>query len=319
MTDKYLNYKPSIFFRNGQFNTIYTALFRKPETPIWSRVRIETPDGDFFDTDQILQNNRQLVIILHGLEGSTSSQYMIGLSSFLSENQFDVIAVNHRSCSGEMNRLKTMYNSGFTNDLHQLVTENETTYEAIFIVGFSLGGNIVLKYINDGIYPQSPKVKRVVGVSVPIHLSNCLQEIIKPKNKMYDKMFKRSLISKLKLKHKQFPKEVPIEKLDEVKTLWHIDEFFTGPMHGYDGAEHYYESCSSLQFLAKTQIPLMLINAQDDPFLSADCYPYRFSDEHPYFELVAPKHGGHVGFYTKGKVFWHEKLIADFFRAENKT
>ncbi len=317
--NKYTNvdeYKPFYPFRNGQFNTIYTALFRKPLSPSWQRARVETDDGDFFDIDQLFSNNKNLAILLHGLEGSSSSQYMLGLSSCLHQDSYDVIAVNHRSCSGEMNRLKTMYNSGFTHDLHHLISQYESNYTSIFIIGFSLGGNIVLKYVNDAVYPISPKIKRVVGVSVPIDLSGSLQEIIKPKNFLYDRMFKKSLMDKLKQKHKQFPEAVPIHKIDEVKTLWHIDEFFTGPMHGYDGAEHYYASCSALPFLVNTRIPTLLINAQDDPFLSGACYPYRFSDDHPYFSLLAPKYGGHVGFYSSSRFFWHEKQIVAFLNAE---
>ncbi len=305
-------YKPSILLRHAHVNTIFTARCRRTPMVESQKVSIETPDGDFFDIEQNRSNRNELVIVLHGLEGDTESQYIRGLCYHLHHHNFDFIAVNHRSCGGQMNRLPTMYHSGFTQDLHFLVEKYADAYKQIHIVGFSLGGNITLKYISDGYYSLPETVSKVVAVSVPMDLAGSLQEILKLKNKIYDKMFLSTLKKKIVEKHKQFPDHIPIEKMKLVKNLYDIDEFFTGPLHGFKGADDYYEKCSALPLLHNASVKTLIINALDDPFLSPACYPKKDSFTNPNVQLLYPSYGGHVGFFDTHKTCWHESVIIKY-------
>ena len=168
---QHVDYKPPILFRNNHLNTIYPFLFRNGIVPDYKRKRFDTGDGDFIDLDTIFNSNNKLAILCHGLEGSSDSQYMRFTSQLLSENGWDVIAMNHRSCSGEMNRKIQMYHSGFTDDLHEVISTYEKDYEEVILAGFSLGGNMILKYTNDGLFTLSPILTKVAAVSVPCDLA----------------------------------------------------------------------------------------------------------------------------------------------------
>lgn len=307
-----LSYRPPFLFRNKHFNTIFPALFRKVEMPNYVRTRHLTQDDDFVDIDRLCQSSQSLVFILHGLEGSSDSQYMSATSHLLFENGYDVIAINHRSCSGEINRQLPMYNSGFTQDLAELVNKYAPDYESVYIVGFSLGGNISLKYTCDGIYNVPHNVKAVVSVSTPVDLEGCSKVISTFKNKLYDWNFLKTLRKKMIEKHRQFPDEIDIDLLKKVRNLYDFDEYFTAKLFGFDNAMDYYRKCSSLQFLENVQIPTLLINAKDDPFLSSKSYPIDIASNHKYLHLLTPKYGGHVGFSSTSKYYWDEKWILKF-------
>ena len=172
------DYLPHRVFRNGHVNTIYPFLFRKTIKPDFLRERFTTSDDDFVDLDIIRKGNRRLALLCHGLEGSSESQYMQYTSSILSECDWDVMVFNFRSCSGEMNRRLQMYHSGWTTDLHEILSKYEEDYDEIALFGVSLGGNMILKYTCDGIYSLSDKIKSVVAISTPADLSACSQQII---------------------------------------------------------------------------------------------------------------------------------------------
>ena len=142
-------YSPTFLFRNHHINTMYPFLFRSGDIPIFKRERWNTEDGDFFDLDFVNKNSSSVLIILHGLEGSSSSQYVRGLTNIMADIDIDICAVNHRSCSGELNKTIGFYHSGFTTDLRFIVQKLSFQYEKIFIAGFSLGGNMALKYAGE--------------------------------------------------------------------------------------------------------------------------------------------------------------------------
>ena len=206
-----------------------------------------------------------------------------------------------------------MYHSGATMDLHSVVEEVEVGYDSLALIGFSLGGNLILKYVNDGFYSLTQKIKRVVAVSVPMDLAGSAVEILKGKNIIYQIRFLRTLRKKALAKYEQFPNQVPIKDLQKVKTLRDFDEYFTGPMHGFKDAADYYAQCSALPFIANTQIPTLVINAQDDSFLSPSCFPIKEAQASKQLHLLMPRYGGHVGFSLPGNTFyWEETRIANF-------
>ncbi|MDF1696216.1 MAG: alpha/beta fold hydrolase [Saprospiraceae bacterium] len=301
-------YKPPLLFRNGNINTIYPFLFRKSASPVFDRKRFDTKDGDFIDLDILSKNRTKLAVICHGLEGNSDSQYIQHTSTYLFNNEWDVLCINFRSCSGEMNRKLEMYHSGFTQDVHEVISTYQKEYEEVALIGFSLGGNVALKYISDGIFDLPEKLKAVVALSVPIDLSKSSLKISSRANWIYDKRFRISLEQKIREKHKYFSDEVDLSHLKKIKTLRDFDEYYTGPMHGFDGAEDYYSKCNSKQFLENISIPALLITALDDPFLPEESYPFEIAESHQYLHFMAPKFGGHVGFTTFGSNFYWNEL-----------
>ncbi len=309
------DYTPLFPFKNGHINTIYSSVFRKSDNISFNRKRIETPDDDFLDIDFLEGGNRKVVILCHGLEGSSSSKYILGISDLLHSSGYDIAAMNYRFCSGEINRQLRTYHSGETEDLNTVINYVLPDYAEIYLIGFSLGGNIVLKYVGDERFPIDPKIKAIVGVSVLVDLYGAALELSKLKNRLYTRRFLKTLARKIKLKHKQYPAQFDIKQLKRVKRLIDFDEYFTSTINGFKNAKDYYAQSNSKQFLSNIRIPTLVINSLDDPFLSKSCYPFTEALNNKYLSLMAPKFGGHVGFSSfDGKHFWHEQQILNFIK-----
>ncbi|MEK9614048.1 MAG: alpha/beta fold hydrolase [Flavobacteriaceae bacterium] len=309
------DYQPKFPFRNAHLNTIYSSQFRKIKPLSFQRERIETPDNDFLDIDFLENESKKIVVLCHGLEGSSASKYVQATASLLSAHGYAIAAMNYRFCSGEINRQLITYHSGRTEDLHTVINRVLPDYTSVYLVGFSLGGNLVLKYNGDGIFPLHPKIKATVAVSVPIDLYGSAIELQRPHNQLYTWRFLRTLSKKVHLKHQQYPDQVDIKQLKRVKKLIDFDEFFTSTLNGFKDARDYYSQANSKQFLPSISKPTLLINAMDDPFLSDSCYPYMEAKNNPYFELMTPRYGGHVGFVSyKQLYYWSEQQILKFIK-----
>ena len=306
------DYKPPLFFKNRHVNTIYSSLFRKTKPLSFKRKRIETLDDDFLDIDLIENGSRKIVILCHGLEGSSDSKYIQATAKLLSLNGYSVAAMNYRFCSGEINRQLVTYHSGKTDDLHTVINFVLPNYDSVYLVGFSLGGNLILKYNGDGLFSLSPKIKANVAISVPVDLKGSSISLKRFENILYRWRFLRTLSKKMHLKHQQFPNELDVAPLKKVKTLTDFDDFFTSKINGFKDAEDYYLKASSKQFIPNISMPTLLINALDDPFLSNSCFPIREAKENSNFFLMTPFHGGHVGFISKGAFYWSEIQILNF-------
>ena len=306
------DYKPSFFFKNRHINTIYSSLFRKTKPLSFKRKRIETLDDDFLDIDLIENGSRKIVILCHGLEGSSDSKYIQATAKLLSLNGYSVAAMNYRFCSGEINRQLVTYHSGKTDDLHTVINFVLPNYDSVYLVGFSLGGNLIIKYNGDGLFSLSPKIKANVAISVPVDLMGSSISLKRCENVLYRWRFLRTLSKKMHLKHQQFPNELDVVPLKKVKNLTDFDNFFTSKINGFKDAEDYYLKASSKQFIPNISIPSLLINALDDPFLSDSCFPIREAKENSNFFLMTPFYGGHVGFISKGAFYWSEIQILNF-------
>ena len=306
------DYKPPLFFKNRHVNTIYSSLFRKTKPLSFKRKRIETLDDDFLDIDLIENGSRKIVILCHGLEGSSDSKYIQATAKLLSLNGYSVAAMNYRFCSGEINRQLVTYHSGKTDDLHTVINFVLPNYDSVYLVGFSLGGNLILKYNGDGLFSLSPKIKANVAISVPVDLKGSSISLKRFENILYRWRFLRTLSKKMHLKHQQFPNELDVAPLKKVKTLTDFDDFFTSKINGFKDAEDYYLKASSKQFISNITKPTLLINALDDPFLSESCFPISEAEENVKFYLMTPSNGGHVGFISKGDFYWSEYQILNF-------
>ncbi|MEZ4982394.1 MAG: alpha/beta fold hydrolase [Saprospiraceae bacterium] len=300
--------------RSGHFNTIFTALLRKPDHPGYERQRITTSDDDFLDIDWIKTGSKKLAVLCHGLEGNSGSQYMLGMSKMLSEYGFEVACMNYRSCSGELNRQIKMYHSGASWDLEEVLRQIHVGYEEIFLCGFSLGGNLIMKYLGErgsGIpYP----ITAAASISVPADLKGSSIKIGQGFNRVYEQHFLISLARRMKKKTVQFPELRKMAELKKIKSLCDFDDVYTGPIHGFKDGNDYYEKCSAIRFMADIKVPLLLVNSLDDPFLSKSCYPFELANANKNITFLTPNYGGHVGFYTGfSRPCWQESLVKDFF------
>lgn len=302
-------------FKNTFFNTIYPAIIRKVEGVNYVRERLELEDGDFLDLDWSKVGSRKLVLVLHGLEGQADRAYVQGMVKHFNQNGWDGLGLNYRGCSGEPNRVLQSYHMGATADVKWLVEHlaAQDNYDELVLVGFSLGGNVTLRYIgeNKGAYPSI--LKGAVAFSVPCDIQSANVEIHRWYNYLYLRRFLTSLNEKARLKAKQFPSQVQLPNRMP-KTFYHFDDWFTGPIHGYKNGVDYYKRASSLPLLSTIDLPVLLVNAQDDTFLSSACYPVEIARKSEHFFFEMPKYGGHVGFshFAGDRPYWSEKRAFDF-------
>lgn len=314
------NYKPPIGFKNGFVSTVYSGLVRRVNGVKQERERLTLSDGDFLDLDWSFskEKSNKLIIILHGLEGDAQRPYMTGTSKLFNNNGIDAVCINFRGCSGEENTKFRSYHSGASEDLSDVIDHviANKHYDEIYLKGFSLGGNIVLKYLGERNELPS-QIKAGVAVSVPCYLKGSSDALHSFKNILYHERFKRHLKGKLKIKHQNFPEMVTQEDINKIKALIDFDNVYTSKAHGFNDAFDYYEKSSSLQFLPNIKVPTLIINALNDSFLSPECYPVKAAKNNPNLYLEMPKHGGHVGFVDKKNVYYNEKRALEFVTKNN--
>ena len=308
-------YRARGVFKNGHFSTIYSAKLRPIPKVAQERERLELSDGDFIDIDWSFADKKKgkVALLLHGLEGNAQRVYMQGQASILNENGWDVAAMNHRGCSGEENRLYLSYNSGRTEDLSELIHHILTnkTYDEIALIGFSLGGNLVIKYLGER-HSVPSQISKGVVISAPLHLRGSLERLIQFENFVYNRTFITDLKKKYKRKMAHFPEKMSRDEYKKVRTLLDFDNLYTAPAHGFRDAYDYYEKSSSLQFLPQISNKVLILNAQNDSFLSPKCYPSEFASKSKNVYLESPKHGGHVGFHDTNAVYYSEQRTLDF-------
>lgn len=313
------NYISPYPLTNGHFETIVPYFLRTIKPVHYIRERIETEDNDFLDLDWIKGGNKKLVILSHGLEGCSQSNYIQGLAKYLSERGYDALAWNNRGCSGEMNRLVRMYHSGASYDLREVLNHvfAKTEYPEIYLAGFSMGGNITLKYLGEESVKVNPRIQKAVAISTPISLADCAGSLSKGISLFYSKHFIRRIVKKLVQKKEMIEEFNPdIDKLNKLWDFYSFDNEITAPINGFENAEDYWEKSSSLPYLKSIKINSLIVNAQNDPFLAGRCYPLAETEHHEYLDLEIPATGGHVGFMEKGlKSFWTEKRIFEFFES----
>lgn len=315
---KNTDYKNPRWLFNGHMQTIAPSLLRRPISLSLDRERVSTPDGDFLDLDWLRKGCDRLVIISHGLEGNSQRPYMLGMARYFFLKNFDVLNWNFRGCSGEINKKPIFYHSGATYDLDTVITHAAKNYAEVYLIGFSLGGNLTLKYLGED-RKRNPKIKKGVGISVPLHLQSSCSKISSSENILYSTRFLSTLKKKVIKKSLIFPDKIPVGTLRKIKTLQDFDNHFTGPIHGFKDANDYYEKNSALHFIDQIQIPTLILNAQNDPFLSEQCYPISQAKNLEKVWMEFPKYGGHVGFSPRksSEIYWSEKRAFEFINADH--
>jgi len=316
---------PSWWVSSGHLQTIIPALFRKVVSSPYTRERITTPDGDFLDCDWLYaassRPSQKLVIISHGLESNSHRPNVLGMARAVSLCGYDALAWNFRGCSGEPNRLPCAYHSGATEDLHTILDHVAAKYDEIYLIGFSLGGNLTLKYLGEQSEALSPKVKKAVVFSVPCDLAASSKQLSRVSNRLYERRFLNSLRQKIEQKATLFPNQISLAPYlkKQIKTLRDFDNYYTAPLHGFQNAEDYYAKCSAKQFISRITIPTLMVNAKNDVFLAPSCYPFDEAKSSDVFFLETSESGGHLGFITKKTphgLYWSEMRALGFIESQ---
>ncbi len=310
------SYRAPFLLSNGHLQTIIPTLFRKVDGVIYQREQIATPDDDFLDIDWSPVGSDRLGVVAHGLEGSSDRAYVRGMVRQLNRQGWDALAWNFRGCSGETNRKLRSYHSGATDDLDTVIQHvlQKDVYQRIALIGFSMGGNIILKYLGEQGSQAPDEIYRAVVFSAPCHLASSADKISRGFSRVYLKRFLRLLHEKIREKMSILPGQLDDAGYKKIKTFPEFDERYTAPIHEFKDANDYYRRSSSLYYLPAITIPTLIVSAANDPFLTPECFPVSEAKENPHLYLEIPDSGGHVGFITVGNdgVYWSEQRALEF-------
>jgi uncharacterized protein len=255
---------------------------------------------------------RAQVLFLHGLEGSADAGYVQSFAQAALERGFRVHRLNLRSCGGTEELCETMYHSGLTSDT-RMILERLRERDAVpaFLVGFSLGGNVALKLAGE--LEHTDLLAGVCAVSTPIDLATCVRHVDKPSNRLYGRRFLGRLCDRVRRKSKSAPHAYNSSGLDNVKTIWEFDDKFTAPLFGFGTAANYYATESAICYIDKIRVPTLVIAAKDDPLVPFEIYDHPAFRCNPALTLIAPDHGGHLGFLSRRKPrFWVDGVALDW-------
>ena len=296
----------------GHLQTILPNI-RKPASLTYERERLELTDGDFLDLDWLRRpEQRQLVILSHGLEGNSTRPYMVEAARFFYQKGYAVLAWHSRSCSEEMNRNPILYSHGQSDDLAAVVAHAaQQAYTSIDLIGYSMGGNLTCKYLGlaGSVLPQV--VRSGIAFSAPCWIEPSVDALERPGNWIYKRKFFRSLRAKAEQKVAQFPGLLDIAALDDFKIWRDFDRVVSAPLNGFTTVEEFYAYASAANFMGGTRVPILLVNALNDPIIPQSCTPVKLGRNHPLIHIEQPRQGGHVGFSrSKRRGSWmHERAL----------
>ena len=319
------DYKAPWFLPGGHLQTIVPSLTREMIHVTEEKERLELEDGDFLDLEwhRKKEPSDKLVIFCHGLEANAGASYVQEIAGALARKGWDALAWSFRGCSGERNRLPRFYHSGATEDLVEVVNHVLKSHPAkqIDFVGFSLGGNLILKYLGEQGEQASPRLGRAVAFSVPCDLADSAEAMDTFLNReIYTRRFMQSLSRTIREKEKVFPDEMDSKNLAKIRTFHEFDNHYTAPLHGFTDAKDYWKRSSSRFFMEKIRIPALLVNAENDPFLGPGCLPRAEAEASSYFYLEVTKEGGHVGFPGNfGRESWISQRVLRFFERDSRS
>ncbi len=314
-------FEPAPLLRHPDAQTIFANLWRPRPGPPVARERWELPDGDFLDLDRSagLPPDAPLAVLCHGLEGSSAAPYVRGLARALAARGVASLALNFRTCGGEPNRLPRTYHSGETGDLSHVVERlaAERPGRPLLVAGFSLGGNVVVKYLGERGDALPPEVRGGAALSVPFDLAASSLRLDGPGRLMwiYRERFMRRLRRKAALKAASHPGTFDAAAVARATTFAEFDELMTAPLHGFASRHDYYARSASGQFVPGVRRPLLLLSAADDPMVPAETLPRAAAAANPAVRLVVTGHGGHTAFvdglpFRPG--FWGERTASDY-------
>jgi predicted alpha/beta-fold hydrolase len=308
-------YSPAWWIPGGHLQTLWGKLFRRQTPAPTVLERWDTPDGDFLEIHRLAaEAGVPRVLLLHGLEGTVRSHYAQALLNEAARRGWGADLLIFRSCGSELNRTRRFYHSGETSDvgfvLDRILDEFPTS--PLALVGVSLGGNVLLKFLGERGANLPPQLKAAVAISVPFDLARSSRRINRGFSRFYQRFFLNSLRKKAQEKARRFPDLAPLRSIASLRTLEDFDNLITGPLHGFRDAQDYYARSSSLPYLTKIRLKTLLFSAEDDPMLPAEVLNEvrEAARENPALEIDFVERGGHAGFIT-GSVPWRPFYYAE--------
>jgi len=314
------HFTPAFGLGNRHIQTLFPALLRKQIEPTVHIEKFELKDKDFVECYWTSKptDTKPIVVLFHGLTGSFQSSYIQGAMNLLSKNDFHAVVMHFRGCSGKDNILPRSYHSGDTGDAKEFINYLNKKYpkNQIFAVGYSLGGNMLLKLLGEG---KTPNIKAAISVSAPLQLDISANRMNRGFSKLYQSRLMKDLKTILLAKYKKHDMKKLIgideQKVKKLKNFWEFDGVYTAPIHGFQSAQDYYTKSSAKQYLKNIKTDTLLIHSVDDPFMTSSILPKK-EEVSAHVKIELYKQGGHVGFVT-GTIlnpeYWLEKRIVNYF------
>lgn len=311
-------YRCRFWYRNPHAQTLAATLLRQRPAVSMQALTLPTPDGDQLELFWSGKpGNRSLVIVTHGLESHGKETALLGVAEVARELGYDALTWSMRSCSKAINRTRWFYNGEDYRDLQHLIQHFAARYDAIYLVGFSLGGSITANYLGREAGRCHPKVKGAFLISPPMELHSFHRSMQSFLNHwLYQRRFVRSLLAKYERKREfiEFGPEVDADRLRRARTVDEIEEYLFAPLHGYRNAVEYRDHAAAGPHLAQSPVPVYVLVSRDDPFIDCRQLPWKSASQCPHIYLETPRHGGHMGFVpaSKGERHWHEQRLGHF-------
>lgn len=316
------NFQPAAYLRNAHLQTLFAALARPSPALTTVSERLELPDGDFLDLAWLPGGDGPIVIVLHGLTGSIESKYARGLLAQLQALGWRGVLMHFRGASGEPNRLARGYHSGETGDFDFLVKRLRCKYPGtpLAAVGYSLGGNVLVKWLGE--QAENSGLKAAVAVSVPFDLSLCAHAINAGLSRIYQARLLQAMRQIAREKFTAIEPPFALPDLDALQDFFAFDDAVTAPLHGFADVHDYYTQASSGQYVHAIKTPTLILHALDDPFMTPAVVPDKASVPAA-VRLEVSAHGGHVGFVAADRLgrpsYWLEQRIPAFLREQIST
>ncbi|HLZ14024.1 MAG TPA: alpha/beta fold hydrolase [Candidatus Acidoferrum sp.] len=329
MSARATGFEPHPLFKSGHLMTIAAAWWRRTFALPAAEERLFAVDAE----SKILghchwqpgkRRDVPVIALVHGLEGSSDSNYMRGIAEKAWAAGFHAVRLNQRNCGGTELLTPTLYNSGMSGDYRAVLDElaNGDGFEQIFFVGYSMGGNLVTKMAGEFGDGAPRQLRGVCAVCPAMDLGACADELERWDNYFYEARFVRGLLKRYARKAELFPQRYSTNGFGPIQTVREFDDAITAPSFGFKNAEAYYESAGAKKVAGQIRVPYLLITAQDDPFVPYEAIRASGVERNPAIRFVAPENGGHCGFVSRhggSERFWAEERVVDFCAEQRKA
>lgn len=320
MTTSAAAYRAPAWLPGGQAQTLWPLLIKPQPLPL-RRERWATPDSDFIDVDFLdAAVDAPTLVLFHGLEGSAGSHYAISTAHACQQAGWRLVVPHFRGCSGEINRQARAYHSGDSAEIDWILRRLHAANDGrkVHAAGISIGGNVLLKWAGEQQSAAAEIVTGVAAICAPLDLAACGHHLAHGFNRLYTRHFLKSMKASSLARLQLFPNLFDQQRMLRATNLWQFDDVVTGPIHGFSGADDYWQRCSAKGFLTAITVPTLAVNPKNDPFLPAKFLP-KAHEVSPSVCLEQPEHGGHVGFVSDnfpGNLDWLPQRLLHFFLLE---